>query len=222
MTLLFDVKSLVLLADKNDDDDDGVRVDVVVVTIPVLIVERFGKELLSSNECPSDEPLVINDVGGFVERSLSDIVRESNGDCWDLIAESREFDDNNSRGMFEFGKVDPGPEYNDDGIIVPFASVTVDDAEDDDGFIWEILFRICWFNRPLFRRKKRIKEKKLCCLEFQLERKQKCFVDLYRLQLWTFLSTWSMRWLTLMYLRCLLVRSTCRTISIILSKWIYF
>jgi len=30
--------------------------------------------------------------------------------------------------MFEVGKVDPGPEYNDDGIVVPLANVTVDDG----------------------------------------------------------------------------------------------
>jgi len=58
-----------LLFDKNDVD------------IPEFRVGRFGKVLLSSNECPSEEPLVINDVGGFGERSLSDMIRESNGDC---------------------------------------------------------------------------------------------------------------------------------------------
>jgi hypothetical protein len=38
--------------------------------------------------------------------------------------------------MFEVnGKVDPGPEYNDDGIVVPLANVTVDDVDADDALI---------------------------------------------------------------------------------------
>jgi hypothetical protein len=37
--------------------------------------------------------------------------------------------------MFEFGRTDPGPEYNDDGIVVPFANVTVEDELDDDPLI---------------------------------------------------------------------------------------
>ena len=53
-------KSFGLLFDKNDDD-------VVVVDIPALIDDRFGNVLLSSNECPSDEPLVINNVDEFVD-----------------------------------------------------------------------------------------------------------------------------------------------------------
>jgi hypothetical protein len=33
--------------------------------------------------------------------------------------------------------------------VVPLANVTVDDVVDDGSvFIWEILLRICWFNRP--------------------------------------------------------------------------
>lgn len=52
--------------------------------------------------------------------------------------------------MFEVDIVEPGPEYNDDGIVVPFANVTVDDVfdDDDDALICEILLRICWFNIP--------------------------------------------------------------------------
>ncbi len=116
--------------------------------IPLFAVGRFGNVLLSSDECPSNEPFVINDVGGFIIRSLSDIVRESNGDCWEFIVGSREVGGDNSRGMFEVDNVDPGPEYNDDGIVLPLANVTVDDVFDDDPLIWEILLRICWFNRP--------------------------------------------------------------------------
>ena len=38
--------------------------------------------------------------------------------------------------MFEVdGKIDPGPEYNDDGIVVPLANVTVGDVDDDDALI---------------------------------------------------------------------------------------
>lgn len=111
-----------------------------------MIVERLGKLLLSINECPSDEPLVINEGGGFVERSFSDIVRDNNDDCWEFIDDSRLFVGNSSGGMFEFDNDGPVPEYNDDGIILPFANVTVDDV--DDEFIWEILLRICWFNSP--------------------------------------------------------------------------
>jgi hypothetical protein len=50
-----------LLFDKNDDDvdDDGIFENV-----------------LSINECPSEEPLLI-----IVERSFSDIVRVNNEDC---------------------------------------------------------------------------------------------------------------------------------------------
>ncbi len=135
---VFDDKSFKLLFDKNDD-----------VEIPLFVVEKFENVLLSSDECPSNEPLVINDVGGFIKRSLlSDIVRESNGDCWELIIGSREVGGDNSRGMFEVGKVDPGPEYKDDGIVVPLANVNVDDVVDDGALIWEILLRICWFNWP--------------------------------------------------------------------------
>ena len=48
--------------------------------------------------------------------------------------------------MFEVDdKVDPGPEYNDDGSVVPLANVTVVDV---GAFICEILSRICWFNEP--------------------------------------------------------------------------
>ncbi len=108
----------------------------------------MGNVLLSSDECPSNEPLVINDVGGFIERSVSDIVRENNGDCWEFSGGSSEVVGDNSRGMFEFGRADPGPEYNDDEIVVPFANVTVEDVLDDGPLIWEILLRICWFNRP--------------------------------------------------------------------------
>jgi hypothetical protein len=32
--------------------------------------------------------------------------------------------------------------------VLPLANVTVDDVFDDDPLIWEILLRICWFNRP--------------------------------------------------------------------------
>jgi hypothetical protein len=48
-----------LLVDKNDDVDDGIFENV-----------------LSINECPSEEPLLI--IG---ERSFSDIVRVKNDDC---------------------------------------------------------------------------------------------------------------------------------------------
>lgn len=130
------VKSL--LFDKNDDVD-----------IPVFIVDRFGNVLLlSSDECPSNEPFVNNDVGGFVERSFSDIVRDNKGDCWELIVGSSEVGGDNSRGMFDVDIVDPGPVYNDDGIVVPLANVNVDDVFDDDPLICEILLRICWFNIP--------------------------------------------------------------------------
>jgi hypothetical protein len=37
--------------------------------------------------------------------------------------------------MFEVGKVDPGPEYKDDGIVVPLANVNVDDVVDDGALI---------------------------------------------------------------------------------------
>jgi hypothetical protein len=37
--------------------------------------------------------------------------------------------------MFEFGRADPGPEYNDDEIVVPFANVTVEDVLDDGPLI---------------------------------------------------------------------------------------
>lgn len=33
--------------------------------------------------------------------------------------------------MFEFDNDGPVPEYNDDGIILPFANVTVDDVDDE-------------------------------------------------------------------------------------------
>jgi hypothetical protein len=96
----------------------------------VLVVGRFEKALLSSDECPSDKPLV---TGGFIERSFSDIVRASNGDCCEFIDGSRELVDDKSRGMFEFVKGNPEPEYDDDGIVVPLANVTVDAVVVDGG-----------------------------------------------------------------------------------------
>jgi len=48
---------------------------------------------------------------------------------------SREVGGDKSRGMFEVDNVDPGPEYNDDGIVLPLANVTVDDVFDDDPLI---------------------------------------------------------------------------------------
>ncbi len=109
--------------------------------------------LLSIDKCPSNEPLVNDDVVGFIERSVSDIVRESKVDCWEFNGGSREVVGDNSRGMFEVvGKIEPGPEYNDDGIVVPFANIIDDDVLDDEPLNWEILLRICWFNKPRRRR----------------------------------------------------------------------
>lgn len=65
---MFNGKSL----DRNDD----VEMPVVVV----VDMGRLGKVLLSSDEWPSSEPLVINEVEEFIGRSVSEIVRESNGD----------------------------------------------------------------------------------------------------------------------------------------------
>ena len=110
----------VLLCDKNVEDiEDGI-----------------SENVLSINECPSEEPLLI-----IAERSFSDIVRLINDDCWDIIAGSTEVDGDDSRGMFEFDKPDPGPEYNDDGIVV----IVVDDGV----LSWDILLRICCGNVPL-------------------------------------------------------------------------
>ncbi len=99
-----------VLVDKNDD------------------VLGIVENVLSINECPSEEPLLI-----IVERSFSDIVRVNNDDCWDTIAGSS--DDDESRGMFEF---EPDIEYNDDGIAV-----------DDCALDWDILLRICWGRIPV-------------------------------------------------------------------------
>ncbi len=52
-----------------------------------------------------------------------------------MVGGSREVGGDNSRGMFEFGKTDPGPEYNEDGMVVPLANVTVDDVLDDGALI---------------------------------------------------------------------------------------
>jgi hypothetical protein len=113
----------VLLFGKNDDE----------------IPDDVGN-VLSDNECPSEEPLlIIVDVG---KRSFSVIWRESNDDCWETIDGSIEFDDDDSRGMFVFDK--PDPEYNDDGNVV-----LLDNAVDDDGaLIWERLLSICWVSIP--------------------------------------------------------------------------
>ena len=63
------------------DDERSASVLLLLVDKKADDVGRFGKLLFSSNECPSDEPLVISDVGGLTERSLSDIVRESSEVC---------------------------------------------------------------------------------------------------------------------------------------------
>ena len=63
-----DDRSFRLLFDRSDDDADGGG--------------RFGKVLFSCEPCPSDEPLVIRAaMAGLRERSFSEIVRASSGDC---------------------------------------------------------------------------------------------------------------------------------------------
>jgi hypothetical protein len=37
--------------------------------------------------------------------------------------------------MFEVGKADPGPEYNDAGRVVPLANITVEDDDDKGALI---------------------------------------------------------------------------------------
>ena len=74
--------------------------------------ETFGK-VLSNNECPSEEPLLM-----IVVRSFSLIGRDKIDGCWETIAGSIIFADEGdvSRGMFEFDRPELVLEYNDDGI----------------------------------------------------------------------------------------------------------
>ena len=65
-------------------------------------------------------------------RILYGIVEEIVESLW---RGSREVVGESSRGMFEVDKDDPGPEYNEDGIVVPFANVIVGEVFDDDALI---------------------------------------------------------------------------------------